>query len=137
MSTSIRVFLIDHLRNSGWTNMAPVTVSAFKEGKYNGDAVVILVNGEPQEDDYVLAEGDRISVTAAANKGASDPEVFLIDHLNTQGRVTVSGTVGDLRSARYEGAAVVILVQGEKVEDDYVIQNGDRISVTAASNKGA
>ncbi len=71
MSEVINVYVIDHISSPAHRDLVEgVTVGGFKSGNYNGNAVTVLVNSNKEEDDYIIQDGDRLTVTASNNKGA-------------------------------------------------------------------
>lgn len=70
-SQTIQVYVIDHQSSPGHKTLTSgVDIAGFKAGNYNGSAVKVLVNSQEEDDDYVIQDGDRLTVAPSNNKGA-------------------------------------------------------------------
>ena len=66
-------------------------------------------------------------------------QIFVTDHLGNAGHRTLADgvTVDAFKSGSYNGSDVTIMVNSVAADGDQLLVNGDRVSVSATSNKGA
>jgi sulfur carrier protein ThiS len=104
---------------------------------------VIRVNNSIVDRNYVLRQGDRVSILPQKIAGASQIGVlFMMNEGNgcaEQITVPAGATIAQLLSRKTSNppSNYVIRVNNMTVAADYALQNGDRVSITPAKVRGA
>lgn len=150
MVPGTRTVLFINNDGTGFADRIPVapgvTIEAFLAQRgYRTGGNEIRVNGQPVTRDYVLQNGDRVSVTPTKVQGAA--EFISVLYLNNQGQgfadrinAIAGTTLGQFVGQRTGGGDVAgyeIRVNGQPADRGYVLQNGDRVSVTPSKVQGA
>ena len=139
---------------SGFADETQVTdgttiTQLFHERIKNADptAYLIRVNRQPVNSGYVLQEGDRVSITPTKIEGAT--KILFINNDGSgfadETNVAEGITIIQLFHERIKGvegnesdpSGYLIRVNRQPVNSSYVIQDGDRVSVTPTKIEGA
>jgi sulfur carrier protein ThiS len=122
-----------------------VTVAQFFENRLSGrmaEDYLIRVNRQPVPQDYVLQDGDRVTMTPTKIEGAA--RVLFIN--NDGGgfadyvEVAEGTSVPQFFGQQLPGCKpqdYLIRINRQPVAQDYVLQEGDRISCTPVKIEGA
>jgi len=127
---------------------AGTTITEFVESKSDRspNELTIRVNRNPVSSGYVLEDGDRVTLTPTKIEGAGEPEKITVMFINNDGggfadhvSVTLGMTITDFVSSKSDRSPdeLTIRVNRNPVSRGYVLQDGDRVTLTPTKIEGA